>query len=243
MATITLERLTKRYGDVLAVDALSFDLEPGTVTGFVGANGAGKSTTLRMLLGLTRPTSGSVLIHGMPYVDLATPARQVGALTDPDVFHPRRTGRDALRVLAAASTVADQRVEEVLELVDLTSAASRRVGGYSLGMRQRLGLAAALLGDPEVLVLDEPANGLDPVGVHWLRGLLRRFGDEGRTVLVSSHQLAELAQTVDDVIVIDHGRLIARGPLSSLTGDGTRSLEDLFFDLITATPTSEGLQS
>ena len=245
METITLERLTKRYGDVLAVDDLSFHLEPGSVTGFVGANGAGKSTTLRMLLGLTRPTSGSALVNGVPYAELGAPAREVGALTDPGVFHPRRSGRNALRVLAAASGVPDRRVDEVLELVDLTSAASRRVGGYSLGMRQRLGLAAALLGDPAVLVLDEPANGLDPLGVHWLRGLLRTFGDEGRTVLVSSHQLAELAQTVDDVIVIDRGRLVARGPLSSLTGDGSRSLEDLFFDLI-STPTStasEGRQS
>jgi ABC-2 type transport system ATP-binding protein len=241
MATITFDRLTKRYGDVLAVDNLTFDLEPGTVTGFVGANGAGKSTTLRMLLGLTRPTSGRALFNGVPYAELTTPAREVGALTDPDVFHPRRTGRGALRVLAAASAIPDRRVDEVLELVDLTSAASRRVGGYSLGMRQRLGLAAALLGDPAVLVLDEPANGLDPLGVHWLRGLLRRFGDEGLTVLVSSHQLAELAQTVDDLVVIDRGRLVARGPLSSLTGDGTRSLEDLFFDLISIN--SEGQQS
>jgi ABC-2 type transport system ATP-binding protein len=233
MTTISLQGLTKRYGDVLAVDDLSFDLEPGSVTGFVGANGAGKSTTLRMLLGLTRPTSGSALFGGIPYVDLPAPAREVGSLTDPDVFHPRRSGRDALRVLAAASAIPDRRVDEVLALVDLTSAGSRRVGGYSLGMRQRLGLAAALLGDPGVLVLDEPANGLDPLGVHWLRGLLRRFGDEGRTVLVSSHQLAELAQTVDDVLVIDRGRLVARGPLPSLTGDGTRSLEDLFFHLVT----------
>jgi ABC-2 type transport system ATP-binding protein len=239
MATISLQRLTKRYGDVLAVDDLSFDLEPGSVTGFVGANGAGKSTTLRMLLGLTRPTSGSALINGAPYVDLRAPAREVGALTDPDVFHPRRSGRGALRVLAAVSAIPDRRVEEVLELVDLTSAASRPVGGYSLGMRQRLALAAALLGEPGVLVLDEPANGLDPLGVHWLRGLLRSFGDEGRTVLVSSHQLAELAQTVDDIIVVDRGRLVARGNLTSLTGDGRRSLEDLFFDLIN----SEGQHS
>jgi ABC-2 type transport system ATP-binding protein len=240
MATISLDRLTKRYRDVVAVDGLSFALQPGTVTGLVGANGAGKSTTLRMLLGLTRPTSGGALVNGVPYAELAAPAREVGALTDPGLFHPRRSGRNALRVLAAASAVPDRRVDEVLDLVDLTTAASRRVGGYSLGMRQRLGLAAAMLGDPAVLVLDEPANGLDPLGVHWLRGLLRRFGDEGRTVLVSSHQLAELAQTVDDVIVIDRGRLVARGPLSSLTGDGTRSLEDLFFDLIS--PTSEGRQ-
>jgi ABC-2 type transport system ATP-binding protein len=229
---LRLTDITMSFGSNQVLKGVTMALAPGTVTALLGANGAGKSTTLRMLLGLTRPTSGRALVNGVPYAELPTPAREVGALTDPDVFHPRRSGRNALRVLAAASGVPDRRVDEVLALVDLTTAASRRVGGYSLGMRQRLGLAAALLGDPAVLVLDEPANGLDPLGVHWLRGLLRRFGDEGRTVLVSSHQLAELAQTVDDVIVIDRGRLVARGQLSSLTGDRDRSLEDLFFDLI-----------
>jgi ABC-2 type transport system ATP-binding protein len=233
MATISIDRLTKRYGDVLAVDDLSFDLQPGTITGFVGANGAGKSTTLRMLLGLTRPTSGTALIDGVPYQDLAFPARKVGALTDPDVFHPRRKGRDALKVLAQASGIPDSRVEVVLDLVDLSQAGERRVGGYSMGMRQRLGLAAALLGDPPTVVLDEPANGLDPMGIIWLRGFLRRLGDEGRTILVSSHQLAELAQTVDDVIVIHHGRLVARGALSALIKKSTaQTLEDLFLEVI-----------
>ena len=239
MASITVERLGKRYGAVQAVEDLSFALEPGTVTGFVGANGAGKSTTLRMLLGLTRPTSGRALIDGLPYVDLPNPTRQVGALIDPDVFHPRRRGRDALRILAAAGAIPERRVDAVLELVDLTAVGSRRVSAYSMGMRQRLGLAAALLGDPHTIILDEPANGLDPMGVHWLRTFLRRLGEEGRTVLVSSHQLAELAQTVDDVVVIHRGRLVVHGALSGLTDDtGTESLERLFLDLVT-----EGEQS
>jgi len=233
VARITVDHLTKRYGPVSAVDDLSFTLEPGSITGFVGANGAGKSTTLRMLLGLTRPTSGTAYIDGRPYADLRHPARVVGALTDPDVFHPRRRGRDALLVVAAASGIPDRRVDEVLELVGLGDATGRRVGGYSLGMRQRLALAAALLGDPPTIVLDEPANGLDPMGVRWLRTLLRDLADEGRTVLVSSHQLAELAQTVDDVVVIDHGRLMATGPLHTLISEGAApSLEELFLDLV-----------
>jgi ABC-2 type transport system ATP-binding protein len=230
---IQVDRLTKQYGAIRAVDDLSFTLEPGSITGFVGANGAGKSTTLRMLLGLTRPTSGTALIDGRPYQELHRPARVVGALTDPDVFHPRRRGRDALRVLASASGITDARVGEVLELVDLAGSQQRRVGGYSMGMRQRLGLAAALLGDPQTVILDEPANGLDPIGVRWLRELLRHLAAEGRTILVSSHQLAELAQTVDDVIVIDRGRLVTRGSMSELIGSGSAgSLEDLFLDLI-----------
>jgi ABC-2 type transport system ATP-binding protein len=234
MARIAVDRLTKRYGAVTAVDDLSFTLEPGSITGFVGANGAGKSTTLRMILGLTRPTSGSATIDGRPYADLTRPAHVVGALTDPDVFHPRRTGRDALRVLARISGIGDRRVDEVLELVDLSAAARRRVGGYSMGMRQRLALALALLGDPETLILDEPANGLDPIGVSWLRQLLRDLAAEGRTILVSSHQLAELAQTVDDVVVIHAGRLVARGPMRDLlTASGTTSLEDVYLELIT----------
>jgi ABC-2 type transport system ATP-binding protein len=233
MASITVDRISKRYGAVPAVDDLSFSLEAGSITGFVGANGAGKSTTLRMLLGLTRPTSGTALIDGRPYAELRNPSRVVGALIDPDVFHPRRRGRDALRVLAAAGRIPDRRVDEVLELVDLHEAADRRVSGYSMGMRQRLGLAAALLGDPPTVVLDEPANGLDPMGVRWLRTLLRDLADEGRTVLVSSHQLAELAQTVRDVIVIDHGRLIAGGAMRDLVTEGTAtSLEELFLDLV-----------
>jgi ABC-2 type transport system ATP-binding protein len=230
---IELAHLTKRYRAVTAVDDLSFSLQPGSITGFVGANGAGKSTTLRMLLGLTRPTSGTATIDGRPYAELPDPMHAVGALTDPDVFHPARTGRNALRVLARPSGIDDRRVDEVLELVDLTGAARRRVGGYSTGMRQRLGLAAALLGDPPTLVLDEPANGLDPQGIRWLRDFLRSLAREGRAVLVSSHQLAELAQTVDDLILIDHGRLIARGSTTDLMArHQSASLEELFLDLV-----------
>lgn len=234
MTTIVVDHLTKRYGAVTAVDDLSFTLEPGTVTGFVGANGAGKSTTLRMLLGLTHPTSGTVTIDGRRYADLHHPARTVGALTDPDVFHPRRRGRDALRVVAAASGVPSSRVDQLLELVGLGDSGRRRVGGYSMGMRQRLALAVALLGDPPVVVLDEPTNGLDPLGIAWLRSLIRSLGAEGRTVLVSSHQFAELGRTVDDLVVIDHGRLVARGPVSTLLDDTDRSgsLEDLFLGLL-----------
>jgi ABC-2 type transport system ATP-binding protein len=233
VARIVLDSLTKRYGSVTAVDDLSLVLEPGSITGFVGANGAGKTTTLRMLLGLTRPTAGTATIDGRGYDDLRVPARVVGALIDPDVFHPGRTGRDALRVLARASELPAARVDDVLELVGLSSAARRRVGGYSMGMRQRLALAAALLGDPETVVLDEPANGLDPLGVSWLRTFLRGLADEGRTVLVSSHQLAELAQTVDDVAVVHRGRLVARGSTADLLSrSGAASLEDLFLSLV-----------
>lgn len=239
MTRIELHHLTKQYGAVTAVDDLSITLEPGSLTGFLGANGAGKSTTLRMLLGLTRPTSGRAAIDGKEYKDLRQPSRRIGAMTDPDVFHPRRSGRNSLRVLARAAGLPDERVDEVLELVGLTDAARRRVGGYSMGMRQRLGLAAALLGDPETLVLDEPANGLDPEGVRWLRGLLRGLAEEGRTVLVSSHLLAELAQTVDDVVVIAHGRLVAHDSMSALIESSRAdTLEDLFFQLIGKEPSS-----
>jgi ABC-2 type transport system ATP-binding protein len=233
MTRIAFDHVTKRYGAVPAVENLTFTLEPGSITGFVGGNGAGKSTSLRILLGLTRPTSGTATFDGRPYAALATPARTVGALTDPDVFHPGRTGRNALRVLARAGRVSDRRVDEVLGTVGLSDAAGRRVGGYSMGMRQRLGLALALLGDPPTLVLDEPANGLDPTGIAWLRRLLRGFADEGRTVLVSSHQLAELGQTVDDVLVIDRGRLVARGSTAALLEQhGSSSLEELFLELV-----------
>jgi ABC-2 type transport system ATP-binding protein len=233
MACISFDRVTKRYGAVTAVDDLSFTLQRGSITGFIGANGAGKSTALRILLGLTRATSGSATFDGQRYEDLADPGRAIGALTDADVFHPGRTGRASLRVLGRACGVSDARVEEVLELVELDQAAARRVRGYSLGMRQRLGLAAALLGDPQTLILDEPANGLDPTGVRWLRELLRSLADEGRTVLVSSHQLAELAQTVDDVIIIDHGRLRARGATAELLAEHrSATLEGLFLDIV-----------
>jgi ABC-2 type transport system ATP-binding protein len=239
MSTIAVEALTKRYGTVTAVDDLTFGLAPGRITGFLGPNGAGKSTTIRVLLGLARPTSGRATINGRPYAGLRDPLRHVGALLDPNVFHPGRSGRTALRITARPARLPRQRVEEVLDLTALASAAHRRVGGYSLGMRQRLALAAALLGDPQILVLDEPAGGLDPEGVAWLRGLLRRFADEGRTVFVSSHQLAELAQTADDVVLINQGRLIAAGPMAGLLERSqASSLEDFFLGA-----TSPGAQS
>ncbi len=227
---VEVRGLTKRYGDIAAVRDVTFSLEPGTVTGFLGPNGAGKTTTLRLLLGLAEPTAGQALVLGRPYAELDQPWRCVGAVLESNDFHPGRTGRDHLRVLALAAGLALGRVDEVLGLVGLASAGGRRVKGYSLGMRQRLGLAAALLGDPELLVLDEPANGLDPVGVRWLRGLLRGFAERGGTVLVSSHVLAEVAQSVDRVVIIDGGRVVADAPVAALAGDG-RSLEDVYFEL------------
>jgi ABC-2 type transport system ATP-binding protein len=209
--------LSKRYGDVLAVDDLTFDIEAGTITGFLGPNGAGKSTTLRMLLGLAKPTSGYATVFESPYDQLEAPALRIGAVLEATDFHPGRSGRDHLRTLSRAVGLPDTRVDEVLSLVELQSAAKRRVKGYSLGMRQRLGLAAALLGNPDLLVLDEPANGLDPEGVRWLRDFLRDFASAGRTVLISSHVLAEVAQTVDQVLIINHGRLVAESTLDELT--------------------------
>jgi ABC-2 type transport system ATP-binding protein len=211
------EGLTKRFGGLTAVDDLSFVLEAGTITGFLGPNGAGKTTTLRMLLGLAAPTSGRALIFDQPYAQLAGAARRVGAVLEATDFHPGRSGRDHLRTLSRAVGLPDSRVDEVLGLVELTDAAGRRVKGYSLGMRQRLGLACALLGDPELLVLDEPANGLDPEGVRWLRDFLRTFASQGRTVLISSHVLAEVAQTVDQVLIISRGRLVVETSLEQLT--------------------------
>ena len=229
MTTIAVEALTKRYGAVTAVDDLTFKLVPGRITGFLGPNSAGKSTTLRLLFGLARPASGRATINGRPYAELRDPLRHVGALLDPNVFHPGRSGRTALRIAARPARIPGQRVEEVLHLAGLGGAAHRRVGGYSQGMRQRLALAAALLGDPEMLILDEPANGLDPEGVHWLRGLLRRLAAEGRTVFISSHLLAELGQTVDDVVLINQGRLVAAGPMAALLEHaGATSLEAFF---------------
>ncbi len=222
---IEVRSLRKRYGAVTAVDDLSFTVGRGRITGFVGPNGAGKTTTLRSLLGLVTPTAGSATILGRPYRELDEPARRVGAVLEATDVHPGRSGRNHLRIIAAGSGVDATRVDEVLELVGLADAARRRVRGYSLGMRQRLGLAAALLGDPDVLVLDEPANGLDPEGIRWLRTFLRGLAAEGRTVLVSSHVLAELAQTADDVAIIARGRLVAHAPLPELTaraGAGTR---------------------
>lgn len=205
---IEVEQLTKRFGSTLAVDDLSFSVAPGTITGFLGPNGAGKSTTMRAILGLVRPTSGNTTVLGRQYRELEMPSQRVGALLETFDAHPGRSGRSHLRVLALAGGIAGSRVDEVLALVDLGAAGRRRVKGYSLGMRQRLGLAAALLGDPEVLVLDEPANGLDPQGIRWLRDFLRSLASEGRTILVSSHVLAEVAQTVDEVVIIDRGKLL-----------------------------------
>jgi ABC-2 type transport system ATP-binding protein len=227
---VAVTGLTKRYGDVLAIDELSFSLAPGSVTGLLGPNGAGKTTTLRLLLGLAEPTCGEALVYGHRYRDLDNPTRLVGAVLESNDFHPGRSGRDHLRVLAAASQLPDHRADEVLELVGLGSAGARPVKTYSLGMRQRLGLAGALLGDPNVLVLDEPANGLDPAGVQWLRSLLRRFADDGGTVLVSSHLLAEVSQSVDRVIIISSGRLVADALLDELAGDG-QTLEDAYLEL------------
>jgi ABC-2 type transport system ATP-binding protein len=218
MPTIDIQHLTKRYGDLTAVDDVSFVARPGTITGFLGPNGAGKTTTLRSLLGLVRPDAGTATIDGVAYADLERPATMVGAVLDDAAAHPARSGRAHLRVVAAAAGIAEARIDEVLELVDLTGAASRRVGGYSLGMRRRLGLATALLGDPGVLVLDEPVNGLDPAGVRWLRDLLRSLADDGRTILVSSHLLGEVEHTADHVVIVDRGRLVRSGPLAELAG-------------------------
>ncbi|MGL5810006.1 MAG: ATP-binding cassette domain-containing protein [Nocardioides sp.] len=213
---ISCEALTKTYGDRIAVSDMTFTAPPGKVTGFLGPNGAGKTTTFRMILGLARPTSGTSMIAGRAYADLERPRQDVGAVLEASGFHPSRTGRNHLRVLAAAAGFTPDRVEEVLALVGLIAAADKRVGRYSMGMRQRLALAAALLGDPGVLILDEPTNGLDPQGVAWLRGLLRTLADEGRTVLVSSHLLAEVAQIVDHFIIIRDGRVVHQGDTGSL---------------------------
>ena len=225
MPAIEVSGVSKRFGSTLAVDDLSFTVERGHITAFLGPNGAGKTTTLRILLGLVNATGGTATIDGKAYVALEDPVGTVGAVLDGGMFHPGRSGRNHLRGLARASGVAEARVDELLELVALTDAADRRAGGYSLGMRQRLGLAAALLGDPEVLVLDEPANGLDPQGIRWLRDFLRTLAGEGRAVLVSSHVLAEVAQTADEVVVIAHGKSVAQAPLAELTarsGGGMR---------------------
>jgi ABC-2 type transport system ATP-binding protein len=227
---MSVSSLSKRYGDVLAVDDITFSLEAGTVTGYLGPNGAGKTTTLRLLLGLAEPTTGEALVFGRRYRDLEQPIRRVGAVLESNDFHPSRKGRDHLRALALAAGIPLGRVDEVLDLVELRPAAGRRVRTYSLGMRQRLGLAAALLGDPELLILDEPANGLDPAGVRWLRTFLQSFAEQGRTVLVSSHLLAEVAQTVDRVLIIDRGRLLASGGLAELTRN-RQSLEDVYLEL------------
>jgi ABC-2 type transport system ATP-binding protein len=217
---IEIEGLSKSFGNIRAVDALSFSAEPGEVTGFLGPNGAGKTTTLRMLLGLVEPTGGRATIDGTTYADLDHPADVVGAALEASSFHPGRSGRDHLRVYCAVNGYPDTRAVEMLALVGLTEAARRPVRGYSLGMRQRLGLATALIGDPPVLVLDEPSNGLDPAGTVWLRGFLKRLAGEGRTLLVSSHALMEVQQIADRVVIIDKGRLVRDGRLDDLTDGG-----------------------
>jgi ABC-2 type transport system ATP-binding protein len=230
---LTATNLTKHYGEVVAVDDLTFALEPGSITGFLGPNGAGKTTTLRLVLGLAEPTAGTALVFGRPYRQLEDPVRRVGAVLESGDFDPGRSGRNHLRALALAAEIGFDRVEEVLELVELSIAGDRRVRTYSLGMRQRLGLASALLGDPELLVLDEPANGLDPAGVHWLRGFLRQFAQTGRTVLICSHVLAEVAQTVDSVVILSRGRLVAERRIDDLP-DPARALEALYLELTSA---------
>ncbi|MGH9211250.1 MAG: ABC transporter ATP-binding protein [Acidimicrobiales bacterium] len=214
---IEVRGLAKTYGDQRAVDDLSFTAPAGKVTGFLGPNGAGKTTTLRCLLGLAEPTSGTVLLDGRRYRDLTAPRRRVGAVLESSGFHPGRSGRNHLRVVARAAGLDGARIDPLLDLFGLAGAGDRRVGGYSLGMCQRLGLAAALLGDPGVLVLDEPSNGLDPQGVAWVRQLLRAWATEGRTVLVSSHLLAEVAQAVDRVVIIRDGTLVAESDIAELT--------------------------
>jgi ABC-2 type transport system ATP-binding protein len=220
---IEVRGLTKRFRKVVAVDDLSFVAHPGRVTGFLGPNGAGKTTTLRAIVGLVHPTDGTTAVLGRRYVELDAPAKRVGAVLETSSFHPGRSGRNHLRTLALAAGIAVARVDEVLRIVDLAQDAKRRARGYSLGMRQRLQLAAALLGDPQVLVLDEPANGLDPAGIRWLRDLLRRYADEGRTVLVSSHVLAEVSQLADDVVIINRGRLVTQAPVGEVLKDGGKT--------------------
>jgi ABC-2 type transport system ATP-binding protein len=227
MAVVEIRGLSKRFGAVEAVRDLSFDVEAGRVTGFLGPNGAGKSTTLRALLGLIHPSAGTATFGGRRYHELDRPSAEVGAVLEDASFHPGRTGRNHLRVLAAAGEHPDGRVDEVLETVGLADAGGRRVKGYSMGMRQRLAIAAALLGDPRVLILDEPTNGLDPPGIAWMRDLVRKQASEGRAVLVSSHLLAEVAQSVDDVVVIANGQLRGRGSLEEVLGAGEEAVTEV----------------
>lgn len=229
MAAIEFVDLAKKYGKVRSVRKLTASIAEGKITGLLGPNGAGKSTSLRCLLGLAKPTSGSAKILGVHYKDLVNPLSQIGAVLDSRGFHGGLTGRQNLRVMAAAAKIPDTRVDEVLKLVDLESASNKKAKSYSLGMKQRLSLAGALLGNPSVLILDEPANGLDPIGIAWLRGFLRQLADQGKTILVSSHQLAEMQSTVDDVIIMNHGMLMAQGSMAEIIGD--RTLEDAFLKL------------
>lgn len=231
MSVIEVNNLCKSFAGVCAVDDLSFSVEPGRVTGFLGRNGAGKTTTLRMILGLVTPDSGTALIDGVEYARLETPVDAVGAVLEVSAFHPGLSAEVHLRALCTAAGVDPGRVDTLLDEVELDAAADRRVGEYSLGMRQRLALASALIGDPAVLVLDEPANGLDPEGVHWLRSFVRSRADAGVAVLMSSHILAEMEQTADHIVVLNAGRAVAQGSLSDLT-NGSGGLEKAYLDLV-----------
>lgn len=226
---IEFENLAKRYGKQLAVANLTAQVRSGRITGFLGPNGAGKSTALRCLVGLARPTSGASKILDTPYQQLENPLSRVGTVLDSRGFHPALTGKQNLRVMASAASIAESRVDEVLKLVELTEAANKRVKGYSLGMKQRLAIAGAILGNPEVLILDEPANGLDPAGIAWLRKFLRAMASDGKTILVSSHQLAEMQHTVDDVLIINRGELLAQGTIEEVTQGKT--LEEAFLKI------------
>ena len=228
---VEFHQFTKRYGAMAAIEDLSFEVRAGRIVGLIGPNGAGKSTSLRGLLGLLRPTSGAATVFGVPYGRLTRPARRVGVHMDGVGFETGITGRRHLEIVATAAGVSRRKVDETLERVGLADAGRRRLGKYSTGMKQRLGLATALIGEPELLVLDEPANGLDPEGIRWLRQFLRSFADQGGTVLLSSHQLAELAQTIDEVVVV-RGTTAFTGTLAELTGDGRHDLEDRYFDLL-----------
>lgn len=240
---IEVRGLTKRFGSFTAVDDLDFDVRPGRVTGFLGPNGSGKTTTLRMLLGLVRPTAGTATIDGRRYAEIENPQAVVGSALEATSFHPGRSGRDHLRVLATVAGVPARRVDELLELVGIPAAARQRAGGYSMGMRQRLGLAAALLGDPAVIILDEPANGLDPEGIRWLRGFLRHLADEGRTLLISSHMLGEVEQTVDDVVIIANGRRVAQGTVAELRGRATAYVRTSDPDALVRALSDRGVQA
>src|SRR5579863_1078897 len=231
--------LVKRYGSTTAVDHLSFDVRPGTVTGFLGPNGAGKSTTMRMILGLDRPDDGVARINGQGYHELRWPMREVGALLEAKAFHPGRSARAHLTALAASNDIPRRRVNDVLEITGMEKAADRRAGKFSLGMAQRLGIAAALLGDPGVLLLDEPVNGLDPEGIRWIRNLLKSLASRGRTVLISSHLISEIAQAADELIVIGRGRLLAHTTVAQLSATAP-SLEEAFFQLTESASEYEG---
>lgn len=216
---LKIDHLTKRYGDTLAVNDLDFEVQPGVVTGFLGPNGSGKSTTMRIILGLDRPTSGRATINGQTYAQLKAPLREVGALLDAKALDPKRSARNHLRALALANRIPQSRVNEVLEFVGIASVANKKVGGFSLGMSQRLGIAGALLGDPQILLFDEPVNGLDPEGIRWIRDFFRSLAKEGRTVFVSSHLMSEMAVSADQIIVIGRGKFIRAGTVDDLTAD------------------------